>query len=66
MCVYLCAKFQVSSIIPPPQNEPLIGLPRLGINKDLGLSVWIVIYDHNIIKICPLHALDSNISLHSL
>ena len=42
MCVYLCTKVQVSSIIltdfrqgvilhPPPQNEPLKHPPRLGL-----------------------------------
>ena len=43
MGVYLCAKFEVSSVIltvldgvisPPPQNEPLKSPPRLGLKND--------------------------------
>ena len=56
MGVYLCAKFEVSSIIltvldgvisPPPQNEPLKSPPRLGLKNDckpiivlLAVSKW--------------------------
>ena len=54
MGVYLCAKFEVSSVIltsfrhgggnftsPPPQNEPLKSPPRLGL-----------IYYKDLLKIC--------------
>ena len=56
MGVYLCAKFEVSSVIltvldgvisPPPQNEPLKSPPRLGLKNDckpiivlLAVSKW--------------------------
>ena len=43
-------------------------IPKLwveSLNKDLGLSINLAIYDHNLIKNCQLYALDRLVTLSS-